>query len=97
MWEPTVTLNDPNSKCIFRNLELLLNHIGNVFSSHQLGKLKMAWDDLNQAILLEPMLLDAYWHRHLLYLLRNKSMKALHDLNSILKINKEHVGAYRSR
>ena len=63
----------------------------------QLGKLKQAWDDLNQAIALEPMLLDAYWHRHMLYLLRNKPANALQDLNAILKINKEHVGAYRSR
>ncbi|XP_072039506.1 uncharacterized protein [Amphiura filiformis] len=63
----------------------------------KLGKLKQAWDDLNQAIEMEPMLLDAYWHRHLLYLLRNKPANALQDLNAILKINKEHVGAYRSR
>ncbi|XP_038063059.1 uncharacterized protein LOC119733763 isoform X2 [Patiria miniata] len=63
----------------------------------KLGKLKQAWDDLNQAILLEPLLLDAYWHRHLLFLLRRKQTKALEDLNTILKINKEHVGAYRSR
>ncbi|XP_071786267.1 uncharacterized protein [Asterias amurensis] len=63
----------------------------------KLGKLKQAWEDLNRAILLEPQLLDAYWHRHLLYLLRHKSTKALEDLNTILKINKEHAGAYRSR
>ncbi|XP_022099054.1 uncharacterized protein LOC110983798 isoform X2 [Acanthaster planci] len=63
----------------------------------KLGKLKQAWEDLNQAILLEPQLLDAYWHRHLLFLLRHKQTKALEDLNTILKINKEHVGAYRSR
>ena len=41
--------------------------------------------------------MDAYWHRHLLFLLKEKPTKALEDLNAILKINKSHVGAYRSR
>ncbi|XP_071495128.1 uncharacterized protein [Diadema antillarum] len=63
----------------------------------KLGKLKQSWDDLNRAIALEPLLLDAYWHRHLLFLLKEKPTKALEDLNTILKINKDHVGAYRSR
>lgn len=62
-----------------------------------MGKISQAWEDLNLAIEKEPMLLDAYWHRHLLYLLKGKSIKALEDLNIILRINKDHVGAYKSR
>ena len=34
------------------------------------GELKNALDDLNRAIELEPRLLDAYWHRHLVYLIQ---------------------------
>ncbi|XP_071949677.1 uncharacterized protein [Antedon mediterranea] len=63
----------------------------------KLGDLKLSWQDLNQAIELEPQLMDAYWHRHLLYLLRKKPTKALEDLNIILKMNKDHIGAYKSR
>ncbi|XP_033111439.1 uncharacterized protein LOC117112460 isoform X2 [Anneissia japonica] len=63
----------------------------------KLGNLRLSWQDLNQAIELEPQLMDAYWHRHLLYLLRKKPTKALEDLNIILKMNKDHVGAYKSR
>ncbi|XP_071844864.1 uncharacterized protein [Apostichopus japonicus] len=63
----------------------------------KMGKISNAWDDLNLAIELEPQMLDAYWHRHLLYLLKDKPLKALEDLNIILRINKDHVGAYKSR
>ncbi|XP_077983613.1 uncharacterized protein LOC144438458 [Glandiceps talaboti] len=63
----------------------------------KVGILKGAWDDLDQAILIEPQLLDAYWHRHLLFLLKNKPKKALDDLNVVLKLNRNHAGAYRSR
>ncbi|PIK51547.1 hypothetical protein BSL78_11574, partial [Apostichopus japonicus] len=46
----------------------------------KMGKISNAWDDLNLAIELEPQMLDAYWHRHLLYLLKDKPLKALEDL-----------------
>ena len=49
-----------------------------------------------RAIKMEPMLLDAYWHRHLLYVLQDKKAEALEDLNYIMKHNKNHAGAYRS-
>ncbi|XP_070553805.1 uncharacterized protein [Ptychodera flava] len=63
----------------------------------KIGNLKGAWEDLDSAIELEPQLLDAYWHRHLLFLLKNNKRKALDDLNVVLKLNKQHAGAYRSR
>ncbi|XP_078682864.1 uncharacterized protein LOC144917111 isoform X2 [Branchiostoma floridae x Branchiostoma belcheri] len=63
----------------------------------KLGLLKKAEYDLSKAILLEPKLLDAYWHRHLLHLVQEKPAAAIEDLNFILKHNKKHVGAYRSR
>ena len=49
-----------------------------------------------RAIELEPLLLDAYWHRHLLYVLQDKKKDALDDLQFILKHTKTHSGAYRS-
>uniref|UniRef100_A0A8B9KLU6 Tetratricopeptide repeat domain 6 n=1 Tax=Astyanax mexicanus TaxID=7994 RepID=A0A8B9KLU6_ASTMX len=63
----------------------------------KLGLLKQALDDLNAAISLEPHLLDAYWHRHSISLLRNAPNSALDDLNFIIKHNKKHADAFRSR
>ncbi|XP_055496523.1 uncharacterized protein ttc6 isoform X4 [Leucoraja erinacea] len=63
----------------------------------KLAQLQLAMADLNQAIKLEPMLLNAYWHRHLIYLLQMKTSEALDDLNYILKHNKNHADAYTSK
>ena len=63
----------------------------------QLGYIKLALKDLNQAIDLEANYVDAYWHRHLIYLITNQKDKALEDLNVILKTTKTHSGAYFSR
>ncbi|XP_072135606.1 uncharacterized protein ttc6 [Mobula birostris] len=63
----------------------------------KLGQLQLAMDDLNKAIQLEPMLLDAYWHRHFIYLLQMKTSDALDDLNFVLKHNKSHADAYTSK
>ncbi|XP_021358969.1 uncharacterized protein LOC110454008, partial [Mizuhopecten yessoensis] len=62
----------------------------------KLGMVKRAEEDLDKAIRLEPSLLDAYWHRHLLFLLQDKKKEALDDLTFILKHSKNHSGAYRS-
>ena len=43
------------------------------------------------------MLLNAYWHRHVIYLLLNNRQKALEDLNVLLRHAKNNAGAYRSR
>lgn len=63
----------------------------------KLGMVKKAEEDLNRVIQMEPDLTDAYWHRHLLYLLQDKKKEALSDLNFIIKKNKKHAGAWRSR
>ncbi|XP_062974543.1 tetratricopeptide repeat protein 6 [Elgaria multicarinata webbii] len=63
----------------------------------KIGKLKSAMDDLEKAISLEPMLVNAYWHRHLLFLYQNKISPALEDLNFIIKCNKNNADAYLSR
>ncbi|XP_012943224.1 uncharacterized protein LOC101857057 [Aplysia californica] len=62
----------------------------------KIGQLKKAEMDLDMAISLEPDLLDAYWHRHLLFILQDRKAAALDDLNYIMKKNKNHSGAYRS-
>jgi hypothetical protein len=46
---------------------------------------------------MENNYVDAYWHRHLIYVIANQQDKALDDLNTILKVNKAHAGAYLSR
>ncbi|XP_071602190.1 tetratricopeptide repeat protein 6 isoform X2 [Heliangelus exortis] len=62
----------------------------------KLGKLKSAMDDLEKAISLEPQLLNAYWHRHLIYLFQEKISDALDDLNFIVKWSKTKVDTYLS-
>ncbi|GFN98631.1 tetratricopeptide repeat protein 6, partial [Plakobranchus ocellatus] len=62
----------------------------------KIGQLRKAENDLDRAISMEPGLLDAYWHRHLLYILQDRKSAALEDLNFIMKTNKNHSGAYRS-
>ncbi|XP_028830222.1 uncharacterized protein ttc6 isoform X3 [Denticeps clupeoides] len=63
----------------------------------KLGHLSKALEDLNAAISLEPHLLDAYWHRHRVYLLKNNQQDALYDLNFIIERNKRHADALESR
>ncbi|MEE6519064.1 hypothetical protein FKM82_030525, partial [Ascaphus truei] len=65
--------------------------------NRKLGKLILALQDLDMAIKHEPLLLDAYWHRHLIYLLQGKTSEALDDLNIIVKFNKTHADAYLSK
>ncbi|XP_008063780.2 uncharacterized protein LOC103268029, partial [Carlito syrichta] len=63
----------------------------------KLGKLQSAMNDLQEAIFLEPLFLNAYWHRHFIYLFQDKISEALDDLNYILKYNKNHAEAYLSK
>ncbi|KAJ1102670.1 hypothetical protein NDU88_000114 [Pleurodeles waltl] len=63
----------------------------------RLGKLRKALKDLGTAITKEPLLLDAYWQRHLIYRLQERNTDALDDLNFILKYNKSHADAYLSK
>jgi hypothetical protein len=63
----------------------------------KLGFLKKALDDLNLAISMEANFVDAYWQRHLVYLVHDRKADALEDLNLILKLKRTHAGAYLSR
>ncbi|EDV25303.1 uncharacterized protein TRIADDRAFT_24608, partial [Trichoplax adhaerens] len=63
----------------------------------KIGQLLRSQEDLELAIKMEPQFLDAFWQRHLLYLLQGEDYKALDDLNFIIKINKNHARAYRAR
>nr|XP_003408506.2 tetratricopeptide repeat protein 6 [Loxodonta africana] len=63
----------------------------------KLGKLKSALSDLQEAISLEPLFLNAYWHRHFIYLFQDKINEALDDLNFINKYNKNNAEAYLSK
>jgi tetratricopeptide (TPR) repeat protein len=63
----------------------------------KLGFIKLALDDLNKALQMEKRFIDAYWQRHLIYLVQDKKKEAIEDLDSILKLNRMHAGAYLSR
>ncbi|KAG8516456.1 Tetratricopeptide repeat protein 6, partial [Galemys pyrenaicus] len=63
----------------------------------KLGKLQSAMIDLQKAIDLEPLFLNAYWHRHFIYLFQDKINEALDDLNYIIKYNKNNAEAYLSK
>ncbi|XP_072283738.1 uncharacterized protein [Pyxicephalus adspersus] len=58
----------------------------------KLGNVCLALQDLDMVIKQEPQLLDAYWHRHLIFLLQGKTNEALDDLNYIIKYNKTNAG-----
>lgn len=62
----------------------------------KLGFIKKALDDLNLAIDIEPKFVDAYWQRHLIYLVQDRKKDATEDLNQIIKLNRFHSGAYLS-
>ncbi|XP_063118718.1 tetratricopeptide repeat protein 6 isoform X4 [Rattus norvegicus] len=63
----------------------------------KLGKLQSAMNDLQETIFVEPLFLNAYWHRHFIYLFQDKINDALDDLNFITKYNKNHAEAYLSK
>ncbi|XP_028638363.1 tetratricopeptide repeat protein 6 isoform X1 [Grammomys surdaster] len=63
----------------------------------KLGKLQSAMNDLQEAIFEEPLFLNAYWHRHFIYLFQDKINDALDDLNLINKYNKNNAEAYLSK
>ncbi|MGH0185940.1 UNVERIFIED_CONTAM: hypothetical protein FKN15_019840 [Acipenser sinensis] len=63
----------------------------------KMGNLKLALEDLNISISIEPGLLDAYWHRHCISLLKGNQKHALDDLHFIIKHNKNHADAYMSK
>ena len=50
-----------------------------------------------RAIALVPRLVDAYWHRHCLFLIQNDTSSAMADLDTILTHNRRHTKAYRSK
>ncbi|XP_057307156.1 uncharacterized protein LOC130645247 isoform X1 [Hydractinia symbiolongicarpus] len=60
------------------------------------GELKNALIDLNRSIELEPKLVDAYWHRHLVLRIQGDTKKALEDLNRVTTLNHNHSFAFRS-
>ncbi|XP_076983019.1 tetratricopeptide repeat protein 6 isoform X3 [Tamandua tetradactyla] len=63
----------------------------------KLGKLQSAMNDLQEAISLEPLFLNAYWHRHFIYLFQDKINEALDDLNFMNKYNKNNAEVYLSK
>lgn len=63
----------------------------------KLGFIKKALDDLNLALEMEFNFVDAHWQRHLVYLVQDRKADALEELNTILKFNRNHAGAYLSR
>ncbi|XP_039207731.1 tetratricopeptide repeat protein 6 isoform X2 [Crotalus tigris] len=63
----------------------------------KIGKMQSALDDLEKAIHLEPLLANAHWHRHLIFIYQNKILPALEDLNFVIKYNISYTDAYLSR
>ena len=61
----------------------------------KLGHIRKAKEDLDTALGLEPNLVDAFWHRHLLFLLEDNPKRAMEDITAIMKLTKLHAGAYR--
>lgn len=103
----SLTTDVETIKLIEREIELLTRQLNtriNAFDLtrratlyRKLGFIKKALDDLNLALEMEFNFVDARWQRHLVYLVQDRKADALEELNTILKINRNHAGAYLSR
>eukprot|EP01135_Chromosphaera_perkinsii_P011859 Nk52_evm2s2514 gene=Nk52_evmTU2s2514 len=60
-----------------------------------LGRLQEAFADVQSALEAEPSFTNAYFHRHILYSLNLEELKALDDLDVVLKLQPSHRTAYR--
>ena len=56
-----------------------------------------ALSDISAAISQEPFYVDAFWQRHLVYILLNRHQDAIDDLNALLRLKRDHVSAMKSR
>jgi tetratricopeptide (TPR) repeat protein len=63
----------------------------------KLGLFHDALNDLSLAIYIEPLFMDAYWQRALIYIIFEHYDEALDSLNMCIKFNKTHAGAYKLR
>ena len=52
----------------------------------KLGLIKLGLDDLNRAIEMEPLMLDAYWQRILIYLVQDKKLEAMDSLKFLTNL-----------
>ncbi|KAG8560814.1 hypothetical protein GDO81_015139, partial [Engystomops pustulosus] len=102
--DPTASLQDVMEEISELTNQIEEQKIPSVFHycrrgalNRKMGNLSLALQDLDLVIKHEPQLLDAYWHRHLIYLLQGKTSAALDDLNFIIKYNKTHADAYLSK
>jgi len=56
-----------------------------------------ALSDVSAAISQEPSYVDAYWQRHLVYIVLKRHQQAVDDLNTLLHLKEDHVPALKSR
>ncbi|CAF1210506.1 unnamed protein product [Didymodactylos carnosus] len=63
----------------------------------KLGLFKDALNDLNLALYIEPLFMDAYWQKSLILMIFKHYDDALDCLNHVIKLNKTHSGAYKLR
>ncbi len=52
----------------------------------KLGLIKLGLDDLNRAIEMEPLMLDAYWQRILIYLFQDRKVDAMDSLKFLTNL-----------
>ncbi|XP_053567312.1 tetratricopeptide repeat protein 6 [Bombina bombina] len=102
--DPVASVEDVKSEIVHLSLQIEGTEMPSGFHycrrgalNRKLGNINPALQDLSMAIELQPDLVDAYWHRHLIYLLQGKSNEALDDLNIIIKLKKSHADAYLSK
>lgn len=63
----------------------------------EIGELRLALDDLNQAVHLNPKYKDAYFNRALLYTETGQYERAISDLSTIIGLDSSHLEAYNNR
>lgn len=72
-------------------------NVRTLYCTAQLGYLGKAQEVLSRAIEIENTLVDAFWHRHLVYVLQRNYPKALEDLNIVQKFSVIHHGVHKAK
>jgi lipoprotein NlpI len=67
------------------------------FAKHDLGDLENALSDLNQAILINPKGVAAYFHRGYVFIAKKNFAEAIADFNRCLELEPQNAWAQQGR
>lgn len=80
---------------LFPDTAIAYNNRGSKYM--EIGELRLALDDLNQAVRLNPKYKDAYFNRALLFTQTRQYERAISDLSIIIGLDSRHLESYNNR